>query len=187
VSCSADGQYVLALAGGQQIRVYHGGWSARESARIWRAGAVSADGSVMVAVDGQPGFIYVSTDYGVNWMPTGITGDWYSAACSADGTRMIVGGANTGVYISQDSGNTWQKRGNLPDGASPFFGVASSDDGSTMAAAAAGAGLFVSSRPSTTVGTAGQLIGSRLAAVELQHVGGGVFMPISFVGTIRAK
>lgn len=56
-----------------------------------------------------------------------------------------------------------------------------------MAAAGGTAGVFVSSKSSTTVGTDGQLIGSRLAAVELEHVGGGVFIPISYVGTVRVK
>jgi hypothetical protein len=31
------------------------------------------------------------------------------------------------------------------------------------------------------------LFGARLAAVELQHVGNGIFIPISFSGAISAK
>jgi hypothetical protein len=56
-----------------------------------------------------------------------------------------------------------------------------------MAVVASSVGIYVSSEASTTVGVTGALVGARLSAVELQHVGNGVFIPISFVGTIRAN
>jgi hypothetical protein len=91
-----------------------------------------------------------------------------------------------GVYISQDTGVTWQLRNNLPT-AVTYVAAASSSDGSTMAAVASASGIYVSSKATTTVGADGALVGSRLSAVELEHVGNGVFIPISYVGTIRAK
>lgn len=95
------------------------------------------------------------------------------------------GGASGGVYVSQDAGVSWQLHGNLTS--ADFRGAAVSGDGSTTIAAGTATPLYVSSQTSTTVGVAGQLIGARYASVELQHIGNGVFMPISYVGTIRAK
>ena len=46
--------------------------------------------------------------------------------------------------------------------------------------------IYISSQATTTPGPTGYLTGSRLSAVELQHVGNGVFIPISYVGSIRA-
>jgi hypothetical protein len=115
--------------------------------------------------------------------------NWAGVACSADGQRMIATGTSSGtgggVYISQDSGLTWLLRG-LPTNPS-YTGAASSSDGSTLAATALANGIFVSSKANTTIGVGGQLVGARLAAVELQHVGNGVFIPLSSAGTIRAK
>ena len=98
---------------------------------------------------------------------------------------MIAVASGGGVYVSQDTGLSWQLR-NLPTFPS-YTGAACSSDGSTMVAVASAAGIYSSSKATTTTGTAGQLIGSRLAAVELQHVGNGVFIPTSYTGTIRVK
>ena len=97
---------------------------------------------------------------------------------------MIASVGEGGVYVSQDAGATWQVRNNLPTPA--YNGVACSGDGSTMVAVATSSQIFVSSQTSTTIGASGQLIGSRLSAVELIHAGNGVFIPISYVGNIRA-
>jgi hypothetical protein len=98
----------------------------------------------------------------------------------------MIAGVNSGaIYVSLDSGVTWLARGNLPNAA--YTGVASSSDGSTMVAVATAKGIYVSSKATTSVGTAGYLFGSRLAAVDLQHVGNGVFIPTTYAGTIRAK
>jgi photosystem II stability/assembly factor-like uncharacterized protein len=140
----------------------------------------------MVAGVNSGGLLYTSTDFGVNWVPGSVSGDWSGVACSADGARMIAVVNGGGVYVSQDTGLTWQFKNNLPSAAT-FNGAASSSDGSTLAAVAAAQGIFVSSKTSTTVGAAGRLVGSRLSAVELQYVGNGVFIPVSYVGTIRAK
>jgi hypothetical protein len=99
---------------------------------------------------------------------------------------MIAVANGGGIYISPDTGVTWQFRSNLPT--TPVYnGAASSSDGSTVAVVASASGIYVSSKATTTVGAAGALVGSRLAAVELQHVGNGVFIPVSYAGTVRAK
>jgi len=43
-----------------------------------------------------------------------------------------------------------------------------------------------SSVPGPTSGTAGYLLGNQNSAIELQYVGNGQFIPISYVGTIQA-
>ena len=190
VACSGNGSNIVATIQGGAIWVSPNGganWTNRESNRSWTCVASSADGSVLVA-GASGGLLYTSTDSGFSWMPNTVSLAWAGVACSADGQRMIATGtgASGGVYISQDSGLTWLLRGNLPTNPS-YTSAASSSDGSTLAATALANGIFVSSKATTTVGAAGQLIGSRLAAVELQYVGNGMFIPLSSAGTIRAK
>ncbi len=188
---SGDGVNLVACVNGGQIYTSSNSgtnWTVRDSIRNWSCVASSADGGTLVAgVSG--GLLYVSYDFGVTWNPTGPTTafTWSAVACSGDGLRMIasVGGSPGAVYVSQDAGATWQLRNNLPTSA--FTGVACSGDGGTMAAVAPANQIYVSSQTSTTTGAAGQLIGSRLSAVELIHAGNGVFIPISYVGNIRAK
>jgi hypothetical protein len=88
------------------------------------------------------------------------------------------------IYISMDSGVTWSPRPSLAT--VNCMGVACSADASTMVVAASPSQLYVSAQATTTTpGTAGYLSGTRLSAVELEYVGGGVFMPVTFVGTVR--
>ncbi len=194
VASSSDGVNLVACVNGGQIYTSSnsgGTWTPRDSNRPWSCIASSADGGTLVACvsGGTTGFIYVSYDFGATWSATGptTTTTWSAVACSGDGLRMIASvGTSGAVYVSQDAGATWQLRSNLPATAN-YTGVACSGDGSTMVAVANGHAIYVSSQTSTTPGVTGQLIGSRLAAVELEHVGNGVFIPISYVGNIRAK
>ena len=190
IASSGDGVNLVAcVTGGQIYNSSNSGttWTVRATTQAWSSIASSADGGTLVAA-AYSGGLYVSYDYGVTWTitsaPTALT--WKTVSCSADGLRMIAGVDTSGdVYVSQDSGATWLRRGNLP--AASYTGVACSGDGGTMVAVATANAIYVSSQTSTTLGATGQLIGSRLAAVELEHVGGGVFIPISYVGNIRAK
>jgi hypothetical protein len=192
VATSANGLNMVAVGGGQSIWISTNAgtnWVQRETGRAWTCVTSSADAGVLVA-GASGGLLYTSTDFGASWMPNTVTMNWAGLACSADGQRIIATGTSSGtgggVYISQDTGLTWQLRGNLPTNPS-YTGAASSSDGSTLAATALANGIFVSSKASTTIGVAGQLIGARLAAVELQYVGNGVFIPLSSAGAIRAK
>lgn len=188
VASSANGSNLVATAQGNFVYVSSNGgvtWTNRTASGAWTCAASSADGSVLVAGISS-GFLYTSTDFGMNWVAGTTSLNWAGVACSADGARMIAVANGGGVYVSQDSGATWQSRNNLPT-TPAYTGAAASSDGTTLAAIALANGIYVSSKTSTTTGTAGQLIGSRLAAVELQYVGGGVFMPVSYAGTIRAK
>lgn len=191
VASSGDGSNLVAVASGQQIHVSTNAgatWTGRFAQHSWTCVASSLDGSVLVAgANTAPNnLLYVSSDYGQSWSASSVSGDWAAVASSADGQRMIAVAKGGGVYVSQNSGISWSLRGNLPT-IPNYTGAASSSDGSTMAATAYGNGIFVASKVSTTVGTSGYLIGSRLASVELQHVGNGIFIPISHVGNIRAK
>lgn len=188
VGSSADGMNLIAVAQGGPIYVSNNGgttWTNRASSKSWTCATVSADGSVMAAGSFN-GDIQVSTDFGRNWMPGALNLNWSGIACSADGGRMVAVANNGGVYLSNDSGATWLPRNNLGTGLT-YTGTAMSADGATVAAVASAGYIYVSSRTSTTVGVTGALLGARLAAVELQHIGNGVFIPISFVGNIRAK
>jgi hypothetical protein len=189
VASSGDGVNLVACAIGANLFVSTNsgsGWTLRASIQQWSCVAGAANGGTFVAGVNN-GQLYVSYDSGTSWIPTATAQAWTSVSCSADGTRMIAtyGGASGGVYVSQDAGVSWQLHGNLTS--ADFRGAAVSGDGSTTIAAGTATPLYVSSQTSTTVGVAGQLIGARYASVELQHIGNGVFMPISYVGTIRAK
>lgn len=192
IASSSDGNNVVAVVQGGQIYTsttngIAGGWVARDSNRSWTCVASSLDGSVLVAgVNSVNNYLYVSGDFGATWTPGTIAAAWAGVACSADGNRMIAVANSGGVYISQDTGLTWQLRGNLPTGIN-YSSAACSSDASTMVAAALSSGLYISSKATTTLGATGGLVGTRLAAVELEHVGNGVFIPISYAGTIRLK
>jgi hypothetical protein len=69
--------------------------------------------------------------------------------------------------------------------------VASSADGSRNAAVSVngvgdyyGAGrLMISTTASTTLGTAGGIVGKQFQAIELQYIGGGSFIVLGAAGT----
>jgi hypothetical protein len=190
-ACAISGNgsnVVVTVQGGQIYTSVNGGfnYTPRESNRSWVCVASSGDGSRLVA-GVNSGFLYVSPDFGASWIPISITANWAGLGCSADGSRMIAVANGGGVYVSTDTGINWQQRPNLPTGATIFTGATVSGDGSTMVAVANSNPIYISSQATTTVGTAGYLIGSRLSAVELQYVGNGVFIPISYLGNIRAQ
>jgi photosystem II stability/assembly factor-like uncharacterized protein len=89
------------------------------------------------------GRIYSSTDSGVTWMQLNSdTRNWYSIACSADGTKLV---------------------------AVDYAGL-----------------IYTAAPSSSTPGPAGYLQGNQNTAIELQYVGNGKFLPISFVGNLKA-
>lgn len=188
---SGNGSNVVAVVQGGQIYTstnggFSGSYVARENNRAWACVASSGDGSRLVA-GVSSGFLYVSPDFGTSWIPGNISANWTGVGCSADGSRMIAVANGGGVYVSTDGGINWQQRPNLPAGVTIYNGATVSGDGSTMVAVANSNPIYISSQATTTVGTAGYLFGSRLSAVELQHVGNGVFIPVSYVGSIRAQ
>jgi hypothetical protein len=189
VASSGDGVNLAACANGGNIYISTNSgsaWTARASSQVWTCIASSDDGGTLVAgMNG--GQLQVSYDFGLSWIPVAPSQQWSAVSCSADGSRMIAayGSASGGIYVSQDAGATWQLRGNLAS--ANFQAAALSGDGSTAIAVGTATSIYVSSQTSTTVGATGQLLGTRLSAVELEHVGNGVFIPISYAGSVRAK
>jgi len=191
VASSGNGSNLVATLQGGQIYQSasagaSGSWIARDVNRAWTSVASSTDGGRLVAaVNG--GDLFVSADFGTNWFLTGpgSPNNWTAVASSADGAHLAaVFNPGSSIYVSTDSGATWLPRGGFPS--LGWTTVASSADGSTQAAAGSSTQIYVASKATTTVGTAGRLTGTRLSAVELEYVGNGQFMPVSYVGTIRA-
>jgi photosystem II stability/assembly factor-like uncharacterized protein len=109
-------------------------WTASSApSNHWSCVALSADGSVMGAtVDG--GLIYTSTNSGSTWTATASPSlAWQCIACSADGTKLVAGSVGP-VYVSLDSGATWNFCSGLPNTYTSWGAVACSSDGGGMVA-----------------------------------------------------
>jgi hypothetical protein len=195
VASSADGTTLVAVENlGQIYTSADSGvsWTPRDSNRNWDAVVSSADG-VKLAAAVSSGGIYTSTDSGVSWtLQAGApTTTWDCLASSADGARLAAGVFGGGIYTSVNSGVTWTKL----TGASTqnWYALASSSDGTKLAAVvnnASSGGIYYSQaslQMATVNGVNGFLIGGQGSAVELQYIGGGKFMPVSFAGTIWAN
>ncbi len=188
ITASADGAHLAATAQAGNIYVSSDGgtnWVQRESIRGWTTIASSADGSRLVAgANGDS--LYQSVDYGATWRQIGVaTGNWRAVASSADGARLVAGMDLGNLFVSSDFGLSWSERKDLP-AFLQWTGAAVSSDAGVIVAVAKGPGrIYVSSKSTTTVGTAGYLRGDRLSAVEVVYCGNGVFLPITSMGRVR--
>ena len=90
----------------------------------------------------------------------------------------VYGGS---IYLSSDSGTNWTARAS----SQAWYSLASSADGAALVGVVY-MGQIYTSIPSTTAGTGGYLTGGRYAAIELQAIGNGQFIPLSHEGTILA-
>jgi photosystem II stability/assembly factor-like uncharacterized protein len=111
----------------------------------WTSVCCSSDGSKIAAVNGT---LYVSTNSGISWVTPGNTNsqDWTSIACSADGTKFAVVSNSRAIYISADSGASWQAQTNVVF-PYPIESIVSSADGNTLLAgrdATVGGALYYS-------------------------------------------
>jgi hypothetical protein len=85
------------------------------------------------------------------------------------------------LYVSTDSGVTWQLRDTLRN----WHAVAVSADGNKFIAVASPGQVYTSpAEISSTLGVAGYLLGEQYSPVELQYVGNGRFILLSHEGTI---
>ncbi|NVM86457.1 hypothetical protein FHT32_000080 [Variovorax sp. SG517] len=180
VASSADGRVLVAATNGAQLYVstdYGVSWTARASGQFWWSAAASADGSILYAtVD--TGAVWVSTDSGTTWEQRSVNRDWRGIATSADGRYVLAATSGGRLYESSDSGQTWRATSD----AGAWTAVASSADGVKVAAAKSGSAIQLGTRrTSTTLGTAGSISGGQQDSLELQYVGGGVFMPVGYV------
>jgi len=121
----------------------------------WWCVASSADGSKLVAgcqPVGGSGVIYIWLNTLGFWRQASAPNPeyWQSVASSADGTKMFAGEANGAIYMSTNSGTTWQLTSAPGEYASPgngmyWISIASSADGSKLVAAANGDRIYTSS------------------------------------------
>jgi hypothetical protein len=170
VAISADGvRMAVASLGGILSYSMNSGatWQQGDAPTNWNWSAVacSTNGTFVVAVGNgrtnfsEPGPIYVSTNSGINWLPTTApTLNWFCVACSADGSKITAGAPGSGssvppgVYSSTNYGATWAPNDTVQSYTN-ILGVgtiASSADGSKLVAAS---GFILVNPPPTTTGT----------------------------------
>jgi len=132
VTSSADGTKLAATVyGGQIYTSVNSGqdWIAHGEVQTWGCIKSSADGTKLVAAGG--GAFYNSTDSGVNWTKRlDIPYTWKDIAASADGVNFYVIGYLSAVWVSRNSGESWQA---LPQGGGDLTGIACSADGARLA------------------------------------------------------
>lgn len=216
VACSADGKTLYAQrSSGYLIEVSTNGgltWSG-SSTGYGNAIACTASGTLITANDGynyacsgngtcrarlsSAGAITVSVNSGASYpvnvtAPAGVTVT--SLAVSSDCTRMLAACSNNLLYASSNQGSTWTT---LTVTNQAWSGAWMSPDGSKFAASVSEVGstidggvysCAVSPQPSTaTTTSSGSICGSQGAAVELQYLGGGQFMPVGATGLLWAN
>lgn len=118
---SADGQHIVVDSAPQQRISTDGGatWTLIEDTPFvgWNSMTTNADGSLQIGASSQG--LFISRNGGTTWETVDAPAPadnarWYSVSVSADGTRIIAtqsGGYAEGgyVYLSDDSGVTWQQ------------------------------------------------------------------------------
>ncbi|MDB6028801.1 MAG: hypothetical protein JWM68_5024 [Verrucomicrobiales bacterium] len=187
IACSADGTRVCAVVSGDSIWTSTNSgtnWTAGASSQSWNSVASSTDGLNLVAA-GFGGQVYTSSNGGTNWTARLSSQNWSGVASSGDGSHLVAVVSSGLIYVSTDSGVNWTAR----DSSRSWNSVASSRDGSRLVAGTS-ANVYRSTPfwvSTTTVGTAGSLTTPQYSAIELQHIGGGVFLPLSFNGTFEVK
>lgn len=126
------------------------GMVARDSSRGWRGVASSADGVKLAAVVSN-GYIYTSTDSGVNWVERTSLGQksWFAIASSTDGTKLVGVAETYRIFTSTDSGSTWTQQ-NGTSSSLKWRSVASSADGSRLIAGAFQDRLYLSTDSGVT-------------------------------------
>lgn len=87
-----------------------------ELTQNWTSIGISGSGQYQVA-SYQPGFIYLSTNYGVNWSKTNAPeASWYGVAISGNGqyllgaSNLYKSDENSNIYLSTNTGQTWEAK-----------------------------------------------------------------------------
>lgn len=141
VACSSDANKIAAsvLGGGIYLSPDFGGTWTKSPAPdgSWSCIAVSKDGSRILAGMAGNG-IWSSTDGGATWRKTEApSAQWYSIAMSDSGADLIAA-CDVQVYLSKDSGASWNAANVLTPQGRYWRLVTISSDGQRMAAAAEG-------------------------------------------------
>jgi hypothetical protein len=147
IASSADGRIIVAVGSAVPPDVstnFGADWTTNGPIYGF-AVASSVDGTKVLGVF--IGRVFMSTNSGRTWnqttLPRGIGGA--SCAASADGTRLVIANAETGVeliYSSTNTGTTWQTN-DAPD-AGDYLSLAASADGTKLFGASYGSYIFVS-------------------------------------------
>ena len=123
-------------------------WAPRDTNRSWTDIGSSADGRVLVAAVSSATAtnpLYVSTNFGVNWIvpfpTTTPLRNWRTVAGSEDGSRWVAGTDAGTLFVSADSGQVWNSKG---PSARNWTGVTVSADGSNMVAVASSSLIYTS-------------------------------------------
>ena len=103
----------------------------------WIASSIAEESGTMLIAN-QGGYLYTSTDNGVNWAQRASIQNWSSVAQSADGTQMYATVAGGKIYKSTDSGVTWSDIASVQN----WRSIASDFDGSVLLAAVSGGKLW---------------------------------------------
>lgn len=145
VSGVGTGGWTIAQNGGQRIYagIQDAAWSGLASQPFQGNGfALSGDGHVM-ALGGFFTDIQVSVDGGATWTDQASSGSriWDLLSMSSDGTHMLGTGNGGGVWLSTDTGSTWQA---TTLGSANWSGFAFSSDGARMAAVPYGGDIWES-------------------------------------------
>jgi len=110
VAMSSDGKYqtVVENSGGRIYTSLNFGattFTTTGPTLDYRGIAMSSNGKYQTAV-AYGSQIYISTDYGTNWNPYGISQNYYDIAMSADGKYQTAVTA-AGIYTSNNYGSNW--------------------------------------------------------------------------------
>jgi hypothetical protein len=187
VASSSDGTKLVAVVNNGYIHTSANsgvGWgeSLNDSIRKWTSVASSSDGTKLVAV-ATNAQIYISANSGGSWTARESVREWTSVTSSADGTKLLATVKGGQIFYSTDSGITWSGTEAAMNWSSSFL----TSEGSRAVAVVNGGQIFVSVSQTTTTGTAGFVTGVKRSSLELQYVGTGYFIPLSYTGTISSQ
>lgn len=137
INASADGSKLVAVAnvGGIYVSTNSAvNWKLTSAPRSpWTAVACSADGSKLIACANTG--IYLSSNTGATWKNANVPNNsWFSIASSSDGQILAAVANHGGIYVSTDSGSSWNQSDAPVEPA--WSAVAATADGSIMIAAA---------------------------------------------------
>ena len=109
VASSANGT-ILLVHGNEYLYVSTDSgetWTARGLSANWYGAAMSDDGMKMAACAYLSGGTYTSDDMGVTWTARDLGNSGHKVEMSADGTMLAQFIWGSGIYCSQDLGETW--------------------------------------------------------------------------------
>ena len=190
IACSDNARHITAVGSSTRIYVSSDGGttftaSGPAAAISFATAAMSGDGTFQIA--GGSGSLYVSGDSGATWVGrlASLGASWKATTCSQDGSFMAAAYSSGFIYTSHDYGVTWTLQSNGYSSAQAWTSLACSSTGSRVIGGISTATLYISTA-STTIGTTGYLTGSQYSNVQLQYVGGGAWMPLSFNGSFTS-